>query len=149
VRIARIARIALAAVALAAAVDAAAIEFRSIAAPVAIVHDGPSVRATRTHLVPRGTPVEVLSTIEGWTKVREPGGVLGWVESKTVHAMRTVVVTGNAVLVRRVPAADAPAVFETVSGLVLDWVDTQGGWVKVRHRDGLEGFVRAADVWGT
>jgi SH3-like domain-containing protein len=139
----------LAAALLAASGVAGAIEFRSIGTATAVLHDGPSLKAVRQHIATRGTPVEVLSAIEGWVKVREPGGVLGWVEARTVRTARTVVVTSASSVVRRAAALDALPVFEAAQGVVLDLVEVQGGWLKVRHRDGLEGFVRAADVWGT
>jgi hypothetical protein len=34
-------------------------------------------------------------------------------------------------------------------GVLLELVDPQGGpWVQVRHRDGIAGYVKAADIWG-
>jgi hypothetical protein len=33
--------------------------------------------------------------------------------------------------------------------VLLELVDPEAGpWVRVRHRDGIAGYVRASDVWG-
>jgi hypothetical protein len=48
-------------------------------------------------------------------------------------------------------AADegSPVVFTADKGVLLEMLESpNNGWVKVRHRDGLSGFVKAGDVWG-
>jgi hypothetical protein len=33
--------------------------------------------------------------------------------------------------------------------VLLELVDPEAGpWVRVRHRDGISGYVKASDVWG-
>jgi len=40
-------------------------------------------------------------------------------------------------------------VFEAERDVVLELVEAvPGGWVKVRHRDGQSGFLKAPQVWG-
>ena len=44
---------------------------------------------------------------------------------------------------------DAPLVFEAQKGVALEFVEAgAAGWAKVRHRDGVAGYVRASQVWG-
>jgi SH3-like domain-containing protein len=50
--------------------------------------------------------------------------------------------------VREAATDAAPAVFDAQRGLILDIVEVAGGWVRVRHRDGLAGYLRATEVWG-
>lgn len=126
---------------------ASALEFRSVGDAPAPLYDGPSLKTKRTHVVSRATPVEVISSMEGWVKVREPGGQLGWVEAGALVAQRHVVVTGAAT-VRAEPVDTGAAVFEAKPGLILEFVDSDGLWARVRHRDGLAGYVRAQQVWG-
>jgi SH3-like domain-containing protein len=92
--------------------------------------------------------VEVLSSIEGWTKVREHGGRVAWVESRALTTRRSVLVSSPAATVREAATDAAPAVFDAQRGLILDIVEVAGGWVRVRHRDGLAGYLRATEVWG-
>jgi len=43
----------------------------------------------------------------------------------------------------------SPLAFSAARDLVLEMLDkSTTGWVKVKHRDGTQGFVRATDVWG-
>ncbi|MGZ5662487.1 MAG: SH3 domain-containing protein [Usitatibacter sp.] len=50
---------------------------------------------------------------------------------------------------RAAPSAQSPLVFEAYKQVLLEVVEPPAdGWVKVRHRDGQQGFVRVAHVWG-
>lgn len=126
----------------------AAADFRSVAEPAAVLYDAPSAKARKLYIVNRGYPLEVVVQVEGWLKVRDAAGELSWVEAKALDNARNVLLR-TAVTVRQKPAADAPAAFEAQRDLLLEVVDgATGGWIHVRHRDGLSGYVRAADVWG-
>jgi len=51
--------------------------------------------------------------------------------------------------VRAGPTAQAPLVFEAYKQVVLEVAEPPvEGWLKVRHRDGQQGFIRVAHVWG-
>lgn len=126
----------------------AAFEFRSVGDTPAILYDGPSIKANKVFVASRGSPVEVVSTLEGWVKVREPGGQLAWVEANALVAKRTVSVSAALVPVRVAPAESSPPVFEAQQGVILELIDASGPWAHVRHRDGLTGYVRASQVWG-
>ena len=92
--------------------------------------------------------MEVIATIEGWTKVREHGGRIAWVESRVLTARRNVLVSGTSATARESATETAPAVFKAQRGLILEMVEAVGAWVRVRHRDGLVGYVRSAELWG-
>lgn len=126
----------------------AAADFRSVAEPAAVLYDAPSAKARKLYIVNRGYPLEVVVQVEGWLKVRDAAGELSWVEAKALDNVRNVLLR-TAVTVRQKPADDAPAAFEAQRDLLLEIVDgVTGGWIHVRHRDGMSGYVRAADVWG-
>jgi len=130
------------------AYEAAAFEFRSVGDSTAVLYDGPSVKANKVFLASRGSPMEVVSTLEGWVKVREPGGQLAWVEANALVARRTVSVSAALAMVRAAPADSSPAVFQAQQGVILELIDASGAWAHVRHRDGASGYVRAGQVWG-
>jgi len=114
-----------------------------------VLYDAPSTRATRVYLVSPGSPLEVISAIEGWAKVREPGGKLGWAEAKVVSTRRTVSVSVASAVVRDAASPTGTPVFEASQGLILELLDAPaGGWARVKHRDGLTGFVRTSEVFG-
>lgn len=115
----------------------------------AILYDAPSARADRLFVASRLYPFEVLVKLDQWTKVRDVNGEVGWIENRALGDRRTVVVTVPLADVRAAPSADAPLVFEAYKQVVLDVLDPPAGdWVHVRHRDGQEGYVRVAHVWG-
>jgi SH3-like domain-containing protein len=124
-------------------------EFRSIGENAATMYDAPSVKANKLFVASRLYPVEVIVQVDNWTKVRDPAGDLAWVEKKSLSELRTVVVTAPLADVRLRAEDGAPAVFQARKGVALEIAELgAGAWVKVRHRDGQTGFVRANQVWG-
>lgn len=131
-----------------AASSAAALDYRSLKEP-AVMYDAPSLKASPLFVVARATPVEVVVTVEGWLKVRDASGGLAWIEKRVVSEKRTLLVTATRAQARTKPDANAPLVFEAEKDVVLELVQTApAGWVKVKHRDGQEAYVRANQVWG-
>ena len=142
-------RRALAAMLLAAPALAAAAEFRSLGDKPAILYDAPSTRADRLFVASRLYPFEVLVKLDQWTKVRDANGEVAWVENRALGERQTVLVTVPLADVRAAPGAQSPLVFEAYKQVILEVVEPPANeWVKVRHRDGQEGFIRVAHVWG-
>lgn len=135
--------------ALAAGAPAAGADFRSIAANGTILYDAPSARARPLFVVSQYTPVEVVVSIEGWAKVRDQAGELNWVERKALSDLRTVVVTAATADARQAPSEQSEIAFQANRGVALELAElVAGGWVRVRHRDGQTGFMRASQLWG-
>ena len=126
-----------------------AAEFRSIGDKVAILYDAPSEKSQKRYILTQGYPVEVVVVVEGWTKVRDAKGVLTWVESKHLADKRFLIVTAPVAQIREKPDDDARVVFEAEQNVLLELLKVEpGGWLRVRHRDGDEGFVKITQVWG-
>ena len=124
-------------------------EFRSIAENATPMYDAPSVKANKLFVASRYFPVEIIVQVDNWTKVRDVAGDLSWVERKTLSETRTVAVTAALADVRQRAEEGAPLVFQARRGVALEIVELGAGpWVKVRHRDGQSGFVRANQIWG-
>ncbi len=128
---------------------AAASEYRSVGVAAAVLYDAPSPQARKLWLAPRHSPLEVVSTVNQWVKVRDASGDLAWVERGDLSATRTVVTRLQAG-VRSAGQEGAEVLFTADRGVALELLDPAlvSGWVRVRHRDGTAGWVRAADVWG-
>ena len=125
-----------------------AIEYRTVDA-AAVLYDAPSQRGSKLFVIRRDTPVELVVSLEGWSKVRDAEGGLAWIEKKYLSDKRSVIVTADRAEVRQKAEESSPLVFEAEKNVALDYVETMpGGWVKVRHRDGPTGFVRANQIWG-
>lgn len=125
-----------------------AIEYRTVDAP-AVLYDAPSQRGVKLFVIHRDTPVEVVVSLEGWAKVRDAEGGLAWIEKKYLAARRSVIVKAEQADALKKSEDGAPLAFAAEKNVSLEYLETlPGGWIKVRHRDGQEGFVRAAQVWG-
>jgi len=132
-----------------ATVVAHAIEYKSIGPAPAIFYDAPSLKGRKVFIAPRGMPVEVVLTYGDWAKVRDAAGDLNWVESKMLVARRNVVVRATGARVREAASDNAAVAFTADKGVLLELVEAApSGWLKVRHRDGATGFVKAGEVWG-
>ncbi len=128
---------------------ARAADFRSIAENAAVLYDAPSARAKKLYLMGKDYPVEVIVVLEGWTKIREAGGELAWVESKSLSTRRTLMVNTRIADIRQASDDQAPLVFQAEQGVLLDLVELTGtGWARVAHRDGQSGYIRQSQVWG-
>ena len=130
-------------------ISANALEFRSVAPAKAVLYDAPSLEATKLYILNAGYPVEIIVDLSDWLKVRDQLGGLSWIENKHLSAKRTVLVTektdikasedASATLLARV---EKDVTLELISPLI------NNGWVKVKHREGMMGFVQASALWG-
>ncbi len=128
---------------------ALAIEYRSIEAPAAILYDSPSQKGKKLYLIKAKTPVEVVVRLGEWIKVRDAEGTLAWIEGKLLSERRTLVVTAPRAALRQADKPDASVLLELDKWVGLDWLEPAApGWVKVKHRDGVTGYVRVTQVWG-
>jgi SH3-like domain-containing protein len=133
----------------AAPLAAGAAEFRALGDRPAVLYDAPSVKADRLFIASRHYPFEVLVKLDQWTKVRDANGEVAWVENKSLGDRQTVVVTVPLADVRAAPNAQSPLVFEAYKQVLLEITEAPAdGWVRVRHRDGQQGYIRLSHVWG-
>jgi SH3-like domain-containing protein len=125
-------------------------EFRSVSVAAAVLYDAPSLKARKLFVAPRGMPLEVLSQINQWIKVRDMASDVMWIERGDLGGSQTVVASVLAATVRSAAQDAAPVVFQAERGVLLDVLDAGStpGWLRVRHRDGLSGWIRIAEVWG-
>jgi SH3-like domain-containing protein len=131
------------------ATAAQAFEYRSVALPAAVLYDGPSAKAEKISIVTRAYPLEVITKLGEWVKVRDATGELGWIDAKALADKRFLLVTAAAADIRESAEAQAPLVLRVDKNVVLELLEpATSSWAKVRHRDGVVGFVRSDQVWG-
>lgn len=131
-------------------ISALALEFRSVAVPKAILYDAPSSAAKRVLLLSQYYPVEVIVNLGDWLKVRDAQGSISWIESKQLSAKRMVMVTANNAEIRQAADVTSALVATLEKDVALEVVDGKlnNGWLKVKHRDGLTGFILISSTWG-
>lgn len=129
---------------------ALALDFRSVAVPKAVLFDAPSSAAKKVLLLNQHYPVEVVVNLGEWLKVRDAEGSLNWVEAKQLSNKRTVLVKQNQAEIKQSADANAKVLATVDKEVLLELVDAKpnNGWLKVRHRDGLVGYLPIGAVWG-
>ena len=124
-------------------------EFRAVSVPKAILYDTPSAQGKKLFILAQGYPVEVIVTLAEWVKVRDSQGSLSWIDAKQLSAKRTVLVTAATAEVRQTPENSGVALGHLEKDVVLDLLEpAKSGWIKIKHRDGITGFVPSNVVWG-
>lgn len=134
---------------LAAGAAAQAADFLSVKENAAVLYDAPSREAKPLFVVSRHYPLEVIVNLEAWVKVRDHAGALSWIERKLLTDQRMVVVVAPSAEARQRPEAGAPLAFVAAQNVALELLGVApGGWLRVRHPDGADGYLRASFVWG-
>jgi SH3-like domain-containing protein len=130
---------------------ASALDYRAVA-EAAVLYDAPSQKAKPLFVIATGTPVEAIVTLDAWVKVRDMKGDLAWIERRQLSDQRTLQVRDTRAQIRSAASESAALVFEAEPDVLLEFVEpgqtSNLGWIKVRHRDGAQGFVKAFQVWG-
>ena len=131
-------------------VVALALDFRSVAVPKAVLYDAPSSAAKKVLLLSQNYPVEVVVNLGDWLKVRDAQGGLNWVDAKQLSNKHTVLVTASKAEIRLAADATSALVATVEKDVLLEAVDIKlnNGWLKVKHRDGVTGYILTSSTWG-
>jgi SH3-like domain-containing protein len=122
---------------------------RSVVSEAAVLYDAPSIKAKKLYIVKKFTPLEVLVSLDGMSKVREAEGSIAWIDKKQLGETRTVAVIANQAEIRQTPEANAPVLTTAEKWVALELQELPiNGWARVKHRDGASGFVRSTQLWG-
>ena len=130
---------------------ALALDFRSIAVPKAVLYDAPSSSAKKILLLSQNYPIEIVVNLGDWLKVRDAQGSLNWVEAKQLSNKRTVMVTSSKAEIRQNAELTSDLVATIDKDVVLEVADVKlnNGWLKVKHRDGITGYILMTSIWGS
>ncbi len=125
-------------------------DFKQTIDAATVAFEGPSTRATKQFIYSRGTPLEVLVTIEGWHKVRDAQGGLVWVERRALGERTQVQVKSAAAVDVHASANEvSPVIFRAEPGVLLTLVaQPTNAYAEVRTRDGQIGFLRIDSLFG-
>jgi SH3-like domain-containing protein len=126
-------------------------EFRAVQSPAAILYDAPSKQAKKLYVAPRGMPIEVLSILPTWIKIRDQTGDVLWIERSDLGPVKSVLTVAVA-NVHQTALDTSPLLFQVERGVLLEIAEAPTAstptWVKVKHVDGSWGYVKLADIYG-
>ena len=114
-----------------------------------VAYDAPSAASKKLYVMSQGYPVEVIVNLGEWVKVRDQLSGLSWVEGKNLDEKRTVLVTDKADI-KAAQSLDAKLLATVEKDVVLELLSAQidRGWIKVKHRDGIVGYIQSSATWG-
>ncbi|GGY93413.1 SH3 domain-containing protein [Pseudoduganella plicata] len=126
-----------------------AADFKTVGTAPAVLYDAPSTKGHKLYIVPRGAPLEIVLAYGDWVKVRDVNGDTAWTPLRGLTAKRNVVARAANTKVRSAEDEASAVVFIADKGVLLELLEPgANGWTRVRHRDGLTGFVRSSEIWG-
>ena len=100
-----------------------------------------------------GTPVHILETVHGWSRVVAPEGYSAWTTEESLEKMNLleftawqnaskVIVNNYFTVIRSQPTESAEVVSDVVWGDILRYLDTKGEYMQVLLPDGRKGFLQ-------
>lgn len=111
------------------------------------LRSGPGTNHPVQWIVVKGFPLEVVKKQGNWILVRDFEKDEAWVYAQSVNNKPYVISTGDAVNLRASGNASSKVVGKVDYGTVMEKLDQQNGWVKVRT-GGKTGWISASYVWG-
>jgi len=96
----------------------------------------------------RGHPLKVLDKQRTWLHVVDFEGDKGWVAARLTSQTPHMIVRAKIVNIRSKPSTSATIIAKAQQGTVFRTLRHQGGWVKVRHHQGIVGWVAKHLLWG-
>lgn len=128
---------------------ALALDYVSVTEPGTVLYDAPSLKAKKMFVVSRHMPLEQVINLDAWAKVRDSSGSLAWIEKRALGSKRYVLVTATLAAIYQSPDESSALLAKIQQQVTLEWLESTGsGWIKVRHQNGVTGYVKTGDVWG-
>ncbi len=131
------------------ATAADAIRLVSVAGERVNMRSGPSAKQAVLWELGDGYPLKVISSKGKWYKVSDFEGDVGWVYKKLVNRIPHLIVKKRVVNIRSGPGTKYRMVGKANYGVVFKTLKRgKNGWVKIKHENGLEGWVKRNLLWG-
>ncbi len=123
--------------------------FVSIKGGSAMMRTGPGERFPIMWEYKRaGLPMEVLQEYQIWRKVRDPAGVVGWMNKALLTGQRTAMVIGQTRLLYVAPDVKSRIAWRIAPGAVVAITLCEDMWCRV-SKDGKSGYILRREMWGT
>ncbi len=112
------------------------------------LRSGPGIKYKVLWQLDKGYPLKVIETRGKWYKVRDYENDVGWVHSSLTSPKPHVIVKKSRVNVRSGPGTDKEKIAMAEKGTVFSTLKRTKNWVKVRHEQGVTGWISRRLVWG-
>jgi SH3-like domain-containing protein len=123
--------------------------FASLRAAKVNLRAGPGVRYPVEWVYQRrGLPVMITAEFDAWRKIRDWRGTVGWIHRSMLTGKRTVITTGNQVVLRRKPSKDSAPVGRAEAGVIARVLACEDDWCQV-EAGGIRGWGQRKALWGT
>jgi SH3-like domain-containing protein len=96
----------------------------------------------------KGFPLKVIGKKGNWTKVEDFEGDVGWVYGKLLGRKAHLIVKKKRINVRSGPGSSYRLVGKANYGVVFKTIKVEKGWAKVKHENGLTGWIKRSLLWG-
>jgi len=126
-------------------------EFFSVKNKSLILFEGPSSSTKKKFIVTEGYPLKIIVSLKDWKKVEDHLGKISWAQTKGLDKERTIMTLRSLVTIYNKPSKNGAKLAYVDNFIVLKLLspNVTDGWVKVKSLSvGVEGFIRAEEVWG-
>ena len=120
----------------------------SVSAEKVNLRAGPSSKKAILWEYGKGFPLQILATKGNWYKVTDFEKDVGWVFRKLVGRTPHMIVKKKRVNIRSGPGSKYKLIGKANYGVVFKTLEQRKGWAKIKHENGLTGWVRRDLVWG-
>ena len=132
---------------------AASFTMVSVAGEMVNLRQGPSTNHPVIWELGKGFPLKVIGSKGNWLKVSDFENDVGWIYKDLVSRKPHLVVktgknTKKRVNIRSGPGTKYKVVGKAEYGVVFETLKRGQGWVKVRHENGLTGWIKRSLLWG-
>ncbi len=123
-------------------------EMVSIVAAKVNMRSGPGKKYSVMWELGSGFPLKVVSKKGKWLKVSDFEGDIGWIYGGLVSHKAHLIVKKKRINVRSGPSSKSKTVGKANYGVVFRTLKQKNGWAKVKHENGLVGWVQRRLLWG-
>ena len=129
------------------AATAMAAQRMAVKVDIANIRAKPDTQSDTLWQVEKYYPLLILEEKDGWDRIKDFEGDTGWVHASLLDATPTVIVKVNNANVRTDAGTQYDIAFDANKGTPFRVLEKKGGWLKVQHADGDEGWIFGALVW--
>lgn len=126
----------------------ASIRMVSVSGDKVNMRSGPGTSYAIIWELGKGYPLRVIDSRGEWLKVVDFENDEGWISSSLVGRVPHLIVKKNRINLRSGPGTRYRIVGKANYGVVFKTLESKGGWVKVEHENGVNGWIERSLLWG-